>query len=90
MPASGRPARADVDPALARDLARLALAAYQLVGCRDYGRVDLRTNDVGQPFILEVNPNPDFGPEAGLARALNASGRDHAAWTVALCQRRAR
>jgi len=80
---------ADVEPTLARTLADLALAAYRLVGCRDYARIDLRTDESGQPFLLEVNPNPDFGPEAGLARALKASGRDHAAWTAALCQRRA-
>ncbi|HMP02295.1 MAG TPA: hypothetical protein PKC45_07325 [Gemmatales bacterium] len=79
---------ADVEPDLAELVAQLGLAAYQLVGCRDYARVDVRTNGHGEAFVLEVNPNPDFGPGAGLARALAASGRDQAAWAVALGTRR--
>lgn len=80
---------AEVDPALQHRLTDLALSAYHLIGCRDYARVDLRTNAEGEPFILEVNPNPDFSPGAGLARAMKVSGRDQAAWTIALCHRRA-
>ncbi len=68
---------ADVDPPLADRLARLAVEAFRATGCRDYARVDLRLDAGGAPMILEVNPNPDIGPDAGWARALRASGRDH-------------
>jgi D-alanine-D-alanine ligase len=47
------------------DLARRAWAA---VGGRGYGRVDLRTDADGRLHVLEVNPNPDLAPSAGLAR----------------------
>jgi D-alanine-D-alanine ligase len=68
---------AEVEPALADRLARLAVEAFRATGCRDYARVDLRLDAEGAPMILEVNPNPDIGPGAGWARALRASGRDY-------------
>ena len=68
---------AQVDPTLADQLGRLAIAAYRVTGCRDYARIDIRLNESGEPMILEVNPNPDIGPTAGWARALLASGRDY-------------
>jgi len=38
----------------------------------------------GVPMILGVNPNPDTGPSAGLARALGVSGRDYGETLAAL------
>ena len=69
---------ASVEPPLADRLRRLALDAFLATGCRDYARVDIRTDAAGEPFILEVNANPDIGPAAGFARAVNAFG-----WTYA-------
>jgi D-alanine-D-alanine ligase len=78
---------ADVAAPLAARITSLAEKAFHLFGCRDYARIDLRVNAAGEPFILEVNPNPGYGPDAGLARALAAAGRSWEEFTVELVER---
>jgi D-alanine-D-alanine ligase len=60
-------------PELHDAVAALARRAFALVGCRDYARVDFRVDESGQPFVLEVNPNPCISPLAGLAAALETA-----------------
>ncbi|HEV3263677.1 MAG TPA: hypothetical protein VG013_42975 [Gemmataceae bacterium] len=80
------PARypAEVSPKLAERLGGLARRAFRLLGCRDYARVDFRVRPSGEPYLLEVNPNPDFNPTAGLAGGLASAGLTHAQFTVDL------
>lgn len=54
-------------------LQSIALAAFQLIGCKDVARIDCRLDAAGVPNILEVNPNPDLGSNAGLARMLRTA-----------------
>lgn len=65
---------AQIPKALAERLTTLAREAWQAVGGSGYGRVDLRLDASGQPWILEVNPNPDITDSAGLARMAEAIG----------------
>jgi D-alanine-D-alanine ligase len=70
----------DLEPALLARVQEVALAAYRLVGVRDYGRVDLRVDARRGPLVLEVNPNPDVSPEAGLARSVRRAGIEYRAF----------
>lgn len=65
---------ADLPAETAAAVKELALAAYRIVGCRDYARVDFRLNAENVPYILEVNPNPDLSDDAGFARSGKAHG----------------
>jgi D-alanine-D-alanine ligase len=51
------------------------------LGCRDYARCDFRVRPSGEPYLLEVNPNPDFNDLAGLAGSLKSAGLTHAEFT---------
>ncbi|MGA9121389.1 MAG: ATP-grasp domain-containing protein [Bacteroidota bacterium] len=52
----------------------MALRCFNLIGCRDYARIDFRLSKDGIPYVLEVNPNPDISDEAGFARSTRTYG----------------
>lgn len=54
-----------VDPQLISRLHDIAKKMYLAMGCSGYGRCDIRMNDKGELFILEINPNGGimFKPE---------------------------
>jgi len=64
-------------PQLIAAVERTARAAWDAVGLRDYGRVDLRVDAAGQPWVIDVNPNCDISPDAGVARAAKVAGLDY-------------
>ncbi len=41
----------------------LALDAWRALNCRDGGRVDIRANEAGSLFVMEINPLPGLHPE---------------------------
>lgn len=69
---------AQISQRLADRLCRLAETAWRTMQGKGYGRVDLRVDDAGRPWVLEVNPNPDLTDEAGLSRMARAAGWDYA------------
>lgn len=69
---------AQIPERLAGKLTRTAEAAWGALQGKGYGRVDLRVDEEGRPWVLEVNPNPDLTDEAGLSRMGRAAGWDYA------------
>jgi D-alanine-D-alanine ligase len=65
--------------AVAARVRRVASEAFRAVGVRDYGRVDIRLSAQGVPYVVDVNPNCDLAPQAGMARAAAAVGIDFGA-----------
>ena len=59
-------------------LRQLALRCVELFGLRGYARVDFRIDSAGQPWILEVNPNPCLTPEAGFYCTVEHAGIGYA------------
>ena len=81
----GTQAYRDTKSAIATDLAeettavlqQTALAAYQALELRDYGRVDMRLQADGRVHVIEVNPNPWLSSRAEFAMAARKSGRTY-------------
>ena len=83
----------DLAPTQRAEIERVARGAFEVLGLRDYGRVDLRLDSRGAPFIIDVNPNPDLSPGAGFHLAAERAGHSHADVVVRIVEsalRRAR
>jgi len=74
---------AEVEPPLAAAVERTALTVYRALGCRDWGRVDLRLDARGVPHVLEVNPLPGVLPDprqnSCFPKAARAAGLEYEA-----------
>ena len=70
----------------AQDCHSIALDAYQALGCRGFGRVDLRAAPDGVCHVLEVNTIPGFTENSLLPKAAAEAGMDFVALCDALIQ----
>ena len=62
-----------------RELAVLALKAFQVLGGRGWGRVDLMLDRQGRPYFLEVNTSPGMTDHSLVPMAARVAGLDFAA-----------
>ena len=58
-------------------LQQTAVAAFQALELRDYGRVDMRLQADGTVQVIEVNPNPWLSSRAEFAMAARKAGRTY-------------
>jgi len=54
---------AHINNDLKKKISGLALKTYEAVECRDFGRVDFRVDNKGDPYVLEINPLPSLSTE---------------------------
>lgn len=67
---------APFDAATTAVLQDAGLRAFQAVGGRDYGRVDVMVRESGEPIVLEVNTLPGMTETSLLPKAAAAAGMD--------------
>jgi D-alanine-D-alanine ligase len=63
-----------LDDALRAEVEALAQRAFLALGGSAYGRVDMRLDVQGKPCVIDVNPNNDIHPDAGLVTAAKSVG----------------
>ena len=54
---------AQIEASMEKRLKDLALRTYRAVECLDFGRVDIRVDQAGTPYVLEINPLPSLSTE---------------------------
>jgi D-alanine-D-alanine ligase len=59
---------------LLEKLNTICLKCWELFNLKGYARVDIRTDDSGNPYVLEVNANPCISPDSGFIAACLEGG----------------
>lgn len=62
-------------PAVA-EVQRIAKLCWRVFRFKGYARADFRIDSAGRLWLLEINPNPDIGPESGFMAAVRRAGLD--------------
>jgi D-alanine-D-alanine ligase len=76
----------DIPPPVERVIHDVALRCFHALGLSDYGRVDLRLDASGKPWVIDVNPNCDLSPDAGLPRTARSVGLDYPQIIGRICE----
>jgi len=58
-------------------LSEISVDAYTLFGLQDYGKVEIRVDKLGNPYVLEVNPNPPIEKDYLYAVSAEAGGMNY-------------
>ncbi len=58
-------------------ITEIALDTYQIMRCRDYGRVEIRIDKDDNPYVLEVDPNPVVDSHSPFIKTAKLIGMDY-------------
>ena len=61
-------------PAVYEEAQRVAVAAFEAIGCRGYARIDLMVDSAGTPWFMEVNTLPGMTDLSDLPAQARAAG----------------
>lgn len=65
---------APIEADLRQQMESVALKTYRAVECLDFGRVDIRVDQTGRLYVLEINPLPSLSTEDVFMFVANAQG----------------
>jgi D-alanine-D-alanine ligase len=65
---------ANVNRELEEQLRQISLATFRACHCRDYARVDIRIDQEGNPYVLEINSMASLGLTGSYVLAAQAAG----------------
>jgi len=77
---------AHVGVELGQRISAIALGAWHALACEGYARIDIRVDQDGNPYIVEINCNPDLSPEAGFYRAARTAGYSYPGMVTKIAQ----
>ncbi|KOF52224.1 MULTISPECIES: D-alanine--D-alanine ligase [unclassified Achromobacter] len=75
---------ADLPPDVAREVADIAVRAYQALGCEGWGRADFILDRENRPWLLEMNTSPGMTSHSLVPMAAKAVGISYAELCVAI------
>ncbi len=75
---------ADIPPAVAEEVGRIAEQAYRALGCEGWGRADFILDGQGRPWLLEMNTSPGMTSHSLVPMAARAVGMSYAELCVAI------
>jgi len=56
---------AQLDKAVMQKIETASVKIFQLLGCRDFARIDFKIKPDGEPHFLEINPLAGLNPRSG-------------------------
>ena len=65
---------APIDAALAESIQQLSVRAYNALGARGWGRIDIMLNERNEPYLLELNTSPGMTGHSLVPMAARAVG----------------
>jgi D-alanine-D-alanine ligase len=77
---------AEIPPELAARISQLAVDAFRVLECQDWGRVDLRMDHAGNLYLLEMNLEPGIAPDYAFTRCGEAAGMDYVTFVNTILQ----
>lgn len=64
----------NLNPKLKQSLIDIATSCWHLFGLKGYARVDVRTDDNENVYVIEINANPCISPDGGFVAATKEAG----------------
>ncbi len=72
-----RPAK-NIPKKLESLITEISLDTYSILDCHDYGRVEVKVDKLGNPYVLELNPNPSINIGDMVPAVAELVGMDYA------------